>query len=207
MKFFKKLMNETRMPEGRLGKIMIVMMNFGHGPLFNWGVKKLPERDFKKILDLGCGGGRNIAKLAKLHENSELKGIDISPLCVEKASKYNRKLIEMDRVKIECGDVGKMSEKENYYDLVTAVETIYFWSDMKLCFEKVRKCLNEGGVFLIINELEGKDPSAVKYERIIKRLKVYKVEEIEEYLRMAGFKNIETSCRERSSWIAITARK
>lgn len=49
----------------------------------------------------------------------------------------------MDRVKIECGDVGKLSEKENYYDLVTAVETIYFWSDMKLCFEKVRKCLND----------------------------------------------------------------
>lgn len=34
MEFIKKLMNETRMPEGRLGKIMIVMMNFGHAPLF-----------------------------------------------------------------------------------------------------------------------------------------------------------------------------
>lgn len=207
MEFIKKLMNETRMPEGRLGKIMIVMMNFGHAPLFNWGVKKLPGIEFKKILDLGCGGGRNIAKLAKRYQTSELKGIDISPLCVEKAGKHNRKLMEQKRVKIELGDVGKLSEKENCYDLVTAFETIYFWEDLQTCFENVRNCMKKEGVFLIVNELEGKAPSAEKYERIIKGLKVYRVEEIEEHLRGAGFKGIEISRREKPSWIAVTARK
>lgn len=207
MEFITRLMNQTRMPEGRLGKIMIAMMNFGHAPLFNWGVKKLPDIDFKKILDLGCGSGRNISKLAKAYRNSKLKGIDLSPLCVEAASKYNRKLIETERMKIECGDVVTLSEKEKDYDLVTAIETIYFWEDLQHCFENIRECMKEGGVILIVNELDGNAPSSEKYEKIIKGLKAYRTEKIEEYLLRAGFKNIETFRRESPSWIAVTARK
>ena len=67
--------------------------------------------------------------------------------------------------------------------------------------------MKEGGVILIVNELDGNAPSSEEYEKIIKGLKAYRTEKIEEYLLRAGFKNIETFRRESPFWIAVTARK
>ena len=39
----KKLFNQTRKPEGFLGKLMVGSMNGGHAKLADWGMAFLPE--------------------------------------------------------------------------------------------------------------------------------------------------------------------
>lgn len=56
MSFFEN----TRKPVGLGGKLMVAMMNLGHGPVARWGLRFLRLASNAKVLDCGCGGGANI---------------------------------------------------------------------------------------------------------------------------------------------------
>ena len=61
MSFF----DNTRKPTGLGGKLMVVMMNIGHRALADWGFRSVSVPADAAVLDCGCGGGANIAKLLK----------------------------------------------------------------------------------------------------------------------------------------------
>ena len=65
MGLYRKFVNQTRKPEGTLGKMMVNGMNSGHAKMADWGMFHLPEMNPSKILEVGCGGGRNAGELAK----------------------------------------------------------------------------------------------------------------------------------------------
>ena len=69
MGLYKKFVNQTRKPEGTLGKMMVNGMNSGHAKMADWGMSHLPELNPSKILEAGCGGGRNAGELAKRYED------------------------------------------------------------------------------------------------------------------------------------------
>ena len=85
MSFFEN----TRKPEGFGGKIMVAMMNVGHSAVARWGLRFLELAPDAKVLDCGCGGGANIRKLLKKCPQGIVKGIDYSPVSVEKSKKVN----------------------------------------------------------------------------------------------------------------------
>ena len=57
MKFFEN----TRKPQGFGGKLMTKMMNSGHAKLSQWGFSNISAKSDAEVLDVGCGGGANIA--------------------------------------------------------------------------------------------------------------------------------------------------
>ena len=59
MSFFEN----TRKPVGFGGKIMVAMMNSGHGAMADWGFRFIRISENAAVLDCGCGGGANIKKL------------------------------------------------------------------------------------------------------------------------------------------------
>ena len=61
MSFFEN----TRKPQGLGGKLMVNAMNLGHRALADWGFRFLPLAADARVLDCGCGGGANLAKLLK----------------------------------------------------------------------------------------------------------------------------------------------
>ena len=69
MGLYKKFVNQTRKPEGTLGKKMVNGMNSCHAKMADWGMSHLPELNPSKILEAGCGGGRNAGELAKRYED------------------------------------------------------------------------------------------------------------------------------------------
>ena len=94
MGLLKKYFNQTRKPEGKLGRLMISGMNSGHAKLTDWGFTQLPEIPVKKAVDLGCGGGRSVSLLLEKFPGSHVTGVDYSPLSVDKAREYNRDEID-----------------------------------------------------------------------------------------------------------------
>ena len=57
MRFFEN----TRKPQGFGGKLMTKMMNSGHAKLSQWGFSNISTKSDAEVLDVGCGGGANIA--------------------------------------------------------------------------------------------------------------------------------------------------
>lgn len=58
MGLMKHFFQQTRKPEGFLGKIMVGGMNGGgHAKLADWGMSHLEVAGVTAIAELGCGGG------------------------------------------------------------------------------------------------------------------------------------------------------
>ena len=207
MGIIKRFMNQTRKPEGFLGSLMLRGMNYGHVPVSTWGLSQLTLSTPKKVVDLGCGGGRNVAELLKKYPQAVVDGVDYSPLSVEKAIIYNAASIARNKSTISTGDVSDLKLAPESYDLVTAFETIYFWPGLEKCFTNVYGILKNHGCFLIVCECDGTDNTGERYEKIIEGMKVFKEDTIESALKAAGFKDIKTIHHEKNPWIAVLAQK
>ena len=77
----------TRKPEGLGGRLMVAMMNWGHAPVARWGRSFLRLKAGASILDLGCGGGANLAVLLKLCPDGTAVGLDYSSVSVKKSER------------------------------------------------------------------------------------------------------------------------
>ena len=207
MGLYRKFVNQTRKPEGTLGKMMVNGMNSGHAKMADWGMSHLPEMSPLQIAELGCGGGRNAGELSKRFPQARVTAVDYSEVSVEKAKDYNRVLINTGKMVVQQGDVSKLNLPSESFDLATAFETIYFWPGLEKCFAQVYKILKPGGTFMIVNESDGTDDASLKYEQIIDGMKCYTVEQISSALKSAGFSEVTSDHFEGKPWITVIARK
>ncbi len=110
--------------------------------------------DFETLLDVGCGSGDFLLQMQRALDIPQVKGIDLSPLMVEKTRAY-----EIDAACINLCDV------EDNYDVITAVFDMMNYltrEQLKTFLECVNNHLTEGGVFLCdINTLYGFENVAV----------------------------------------------
>ena len=207
MGLYKDFVNQTRKPEGFLGKMMLNGMNSGHAKMADWGLSHLPEINPVEVADLGCGGGRNAGELLKKYPKAHVTAVDYSDLSVAKATEYNRDMIEAGRCTVLQGDVSDLKLPEEKYDLATAFETIYFWPGLEKCFGQVAKILKKDGYFMICNESDGTDAVSLKFEGIINGMKCHTVEVITEALKAAGFSEVRSDHHLSKPWITVIAKK
>ena len=207
MGLFKKFVNQTRKPEGFLGKMMVNSMNGGHAKLADWGMTHLNGIDAVNIAELGCGGGRNTAELLNRYEKAKITALDYSEVSVKKAQEHNKDMIAAGRCKVIKGNVAELPFEDGSFDLATAFETVYFWPGLEHCFCEVCRVLKPGGAFMICNESDGTDETSQKYEKIIEGMKCYTVDELSSALKTAGFAEVKSDHYDGKPWITVIARK
>ena len=154
------------------------------------------------MLDIGCGGGATLRRLLKRSKNGVAYGIDISEESVAKARKVNAKVI--DRQVFVCqGSAVKLPYEDEKFELVTAVETVYFWPELPVCLQEVRRVLKHGGRFVIMVEVVD---SCSKWIDVVEGMTAYPPEQLKEMLDEAGFVKTEIH-RKRPSYAAIVGVK
>jgi len=195
---FKEFFSQCARPEGFLGRIMLNFMNFGHGPLTKWGLSFISFKDQWTMLDIGCGGGATLKRLLKRSKNAKVYGIDISEESIIKARKKNAELLEK-QVFVEQGTAEHLPYDDNQFDLVTAVETVYFWPNLPNCLQEVRRVLKSGAPFAIIVEVIEGDSV---WKKVVEGMTVYSPEQLKDFLDNAGFVATEVH-RKAPTWAAI----
>ena len=202
MSFFEN----TRKPVGFAGKIMVAMMNLGHTPMATWGLEFLHLSPDAKVLDCGCGGGASMKRLLKKCPQGIVKGIDYSPVSVEKTKKVNETAIAEGRCAVFQGSVEHMNFTDASFDVVTAFETVYFWPGLPKCFQEVYRVLKPGGIFLICNESNGDTDKDEKWTEIIGGMTIYSGDELKTFLENAGFCNVQIH-KNKMGWLCVTGQK
>ena len=208
MGLLSKIFSNTRKPESFFGKMMVNGMNGGgHAAMANWALSSVQIKEDSQILDIGCGGGANIARLLQRAPKGTVQGVDYSPVSVAKSSKINAKAIADGRCKIVEASASDLPFEEDSFDIITAFETIYFWPDIEHCFGEVKKALKSGGQFVIVNEDDGLTGANEKWEKLIEGMHTYKPEEIRLHLSNAGFHDINITRNSEKHWLMATAVK
>ena len=208
MGILSKIFSNTRKPEGFLVRMMVNGMNGGsHAKMAEWGLSFVDIANNWDILDVGCGGGANVARLLKRSPKGTVKGIDYSPVSVKKTTEVNAAEIAAGRCKVVEASAAQLPFGENAFDLVTAFETVYFWPEIEKCFAGVRRTLKDGGRFLIVNEGDGLTGNNEKWEKMIEGMHTYTPDELCTHLTAAGFRDITVHQGNQHHWLAVMAEK
>lgn len=197
----------TRKPKGFGGKIMVKMMNSGHSKLAHWGFSKISITEESKVLDVGCGGGANIARWLEKCKSGHVTGIDYSEVSVDESQRRNSAAIKRNRCRIVHGNVADMPFADSTFDYISAFETIYFWPGLETCFAEVCRVLKNGGTFMICNESDGTNTADEKWIEKIGEMKIYNKEQICAALKAAGFSETESFSDDKKYWLCILAKK
>lgn len=201
---FKSFFENFRKPKDNFGgRFMLKSMNRGHEKLAKWGRSYINIDKNYTVLDLGCGGGRNIEYF--LTKADKVYGLDHSKTSVKMASEINKKAIKTGRCQILVGDVKSLPFEDKSVDIVTAFETIYFWNDLEECFKEIYRVLKKEGQFLICNEVSSKERRDVKKLLNIISFEIYNPEDLIKLLRELGF-----SCQyhlDRKKQMVVIAKK
>ena len=185
-------------PKGFLGRCMLRFMNFGHAPLTNWGLDHVEFSDGMVMLDIGCGGGATLKRLLKRSPEGMVYGIDISEESVVKAKNVNKQLLNK-QVFVQQGSADSLPWEDQKYDVVTAVETVYFWPNLPQCFQEVKRVLKPGGQFAIMLEVIEGDSI---WTNVVEGMTVYSPEMLKDMLEQAGFGDVEVF-RKKPSYATI----
>ena len=208
MGLLSKIFSNTRKPEGFFGRMMVNGMNGGgHARLAEWGLSHLTLTDDANVLDVGCGGGANVARLLKRCPKGTVTGIDYSPVSVKKSTEVNAAAIAAGRCRVLEGSAAALPFEDGAFDLVTAFETVYFWPGIEECFRGVRRTLKEGGRFAIVNEDDGLTGKNEKWEKMIDGMHTYTPDELRTHLANAGFRDIAVHGDGQHHWLAVIATK
>jgi SAM-dependent methyltransferase len=203
------LMDQYKCPTGRRGRIVAKLMNREHEPLTIWGLTKAKIGSDYLILDVGCGGGKTLSRLAQLAPEGKVFGIDCSADMVEYSKKVNKKLVAQNRVEIVEGTVEKTGFLNDYFDLVTAFETYYFWTHFADALKEIRRVLKPSGQLLLVNEMIQDGKYEVTNAKLIEETNVCLIplKEIQKILQSVGFEDVQVFTEADSAWNAVLAEK
>lgn len=203
------VVGQCRRPKWGIGRLFLWVMNLQHSQVTNWGLQHLQLDKSFTILDVGCGGGRTIQKLAAIASEGKVHGIDYSADSVAVARSVNRELIKSRRVDIQQGSVSQLPFPDGTFDIVTAVETHYYWPNLTADMREILRVLKPGGRLVIIAETyKGRRFDAL-YRPVMKLLRAtyLSVSEHRELFAAAGYSEIEVFEERQKGWICTIGRR
>lgn len=180
MGIIQHLIEQSRLPSGLIGKMMLKIMNNAHKELTQWGIARLSAG--KNALDVSCGGGSAIRLMFESGKFEHIYGVDLSPEAVALATAYNQKLVDQGVVTIREASVLELPFENDFFDAITTFQSHYHWPQILQAVQEIRQKLKPGGQFVLVAE---------KY-KIEYHMKEYNNAELtKSLLADAGFQHIE----------------
>ena len=212
MSLGQALLKQCSKPDGWLGRLNLWSMNRRHSKLTEWGLTHVSIHSRDTVLDVGCGGGMTVARLAAVATDGKTFGIDYSETSVAASRKLNQASIAADRVDVRLGSVSHVPFPDQMFDLVTAVETHYYWPDLNADMREVLRVLKRGGTLVMIAEAY----KGGKHDQLLQRLEKLRgtmtyahlsVGEHRDLFSSAGYADVQVFEEYDKGWICAVGRK
>jgi ubiquinone/menaquinone biosynthesis C-methylase UbiE len=206
-----KLVTQCQKPTGWRGRITLWRMNAHHSKLTDWGLAHISIESHYTVLDLGCGGGRTVSKLAAAAPQGKVHGVDFSDESVAASRRTNAAAIAAGLVEIRPASVSQLPFPDGMFDLVTAVETHFWWPNLPGDTREIFRVLKPGGKLILIAEVYKGATSTVS--RLAEKyapqtgMTLLTVDEHRQLLAAAGFASIQVIEERPKGWLCAAGAK
>lgn len=103
----------------------------------------LKNKEYEKLLDIGCGTGYLINMLAKEYD-AEFTGLDLSPEMINQAKSKNIK----NSTFIE-GRSDDLPFKNDTFDVITCSQSFHHYPETDKPMQEARRVLKQGGLYIL----------------------------------------------------------
>jgi ubiquinone/menaquinone biosynthesis C-methylase UbiE len=196
------LLYQSRKPSRGVGRIFLKLMNRHHSAMTDWGLQNVRVEPRFHILDVGCGGGLTLEKLVALAPEGQIHGVDYAKGSLAESRSRNAQAIAAGRVQLTHASVEQMPYPDGHFDLVTAVETHYYWH-LGRGLGEIRRVLRPGGMLLLIAETYRGARANWLHRLVMAPLRAIHLSppEFAEALTQAGFAHVEVRTHPKEAWI------
>jgi ubiquinone/menaquinone biosynthesis C-methylase UbiE len=193
MLFAETIARQARSPSGLLGRAVALIMGRETSPENDVAVGLLAPGPGSRILEVGCGHGQTLRKVARLAAGGLVVGLDGSATMLQAARRPNADAMRRGRVCLVRGDSGRLPWPDGRFDGVLAVHTIYFWREPVTHLRELRRVLRPSGRLVLCFRPKGPAIEPRRYPASV--YSFHEISEVKELMRRAGFGFVEVSER------------
>lgn len=102
----------------------------------------------ERMLDLACGTGELLRRIAKDVPGVALRGVDLAPKMVERA---RHKLADVPNARIERADAHELPFAGDTFDVVACANTFHYFTHPVAVLGEVRRVLRPGGRLVLLD--------------------------------------------------------
>ena len=189
MDFATFFSNQARKPTGLFGRFVAAQIfKKGNAEMNAFIYDSLPISENDHILEIGFGPGELIHAMARRVDSGRVEGVDFSGTMLAIAQRKNRRQIQAGKVKLHLGDFDTMTFDGRRFDVMIAVNTVYFWPQPEATIGKMARLLKPGGR-LAVGFHEKAEMQDSKLSRDVFRF--YSPRDVQALLEICGgFKNV-----------------
>jgi ubiquinone/menaquinone biosynthesis C-methylase UbiE len=176
-------------PRGLVGRVLARIMAFETALANEHALELLHIQPTDRVLEIGCGHGRTLARAAAVARQGIVAGIDVSADMVRMATQWNRFLIQEGRVEAQHADSMQIPYGDGSFERVYAVHTLYFWDEPRAHLREIYRVM-KAEARLVLGFRSREDHRAVtNFPSPIYQF--YTGDEVAGFLNDAGFAHIQ----------------
>ena len=175
----------------------------------DWALAHVAIAQAATILDVGCGGGRTIQKMAAIASDGTVRGVDYSAESVAVSRATNAASITAGRVHVDRASVSQLPFADSTFDVVTSIESHYYWPDLVKDLQEIRRVLKPGATLMIAAESYKGGKFSQVQQLVMKPLRAafLSPDDYRGLFSAAGFSDVEIFLEHKRGWLCTVGKK
>ena len=159
MEFRQQIIRQFSNPSGMAGTLAGYIMSYRKSNLERnkWATEVLKIIDDDHILEIGFGPGIAIKMMSNSIVSGTITGIDHSEKMLEIAIRRNMAMIDQGKVSLYRSSVSAISQPENKFDKVLAVNSFQFWENQARDLIHLRSLMSKNSVIALVYQPRNPD--------------------------------------------------
>ncbi|GEM46103.1 class I SAM-dependent methyltransferase [Deinococcus cellulosilyticus] len=178
---------QYRLPRGLTGFFIGGDMMKQHSPETLWTLSLMQLKPDSQVLEIGPGAGALLGSIAEKLTSGQVTGLDLSHSMVQMAWARNLRHVSRRRVNVLQGNAMSLPFKDQHFDEIVSVHSLYFWPDPEKVLSECLRVLKPRGrlilTFMPRNRWPNEGQGATCH--------VFSAEEVAALMRKAGFSHTE----------------
>jgi ubiquinone/menaquinone biosynthesis C-methylase UbiE len=176
-------------PSGLLGRLLFRLMAVETLAINKRTLELLAPDPNSRLLEIGFGHGRTLARAAKLAPQGFVAGIDISAAMVRIFQSRNSRSIAQGLIEVKLASSDGIPYPDADFDRAYAVHTLYFWNDPLLHLGEIYRVTGAGGRLVMAFTPKEDEHAVASFPATV--YSFYSIEETKKFLSKVGFKDVE----------------